>query len=796
MKHFGRLVVLLTCAGWLVAQPPPPPSDQPPPAQPERPAPLTQAPKPGGPTAVAPNGGTLAPVPTSSGQLQSTTVQSAPSVAAPPATPNAAAPAPAAPPASSGTGLNSTDSAPSYSGLSLQNASLTEVIDLLARQLKLNYVLDPGVRGSITLNTYGELKDVSPKELLDTILRITGHGMVKTGQIWRIVPVNKLARLPIAPSVDQKSLLENDAPVLNLIFLKYVGVEDMLNLLKGFIGEGAEVYSYAPANLLILLDSSRSMRRTMELISLFDNDEFANRRVKLYEVKNGKPADIAKELESIFKAISLNDKSTPIKFLPLDRINTIIAVVPNSAAFDQIQTYIDKLDVAPKITAGSIDNYLYRVRYGRAELLAASLSNLYGINTGQGGQGFNYFGNGLPGSGATPGYGNGGGGAGYGNSGAYGNGGGGGFGGSGGGFGGGGGGFGGGGGGFGGGGGGGFGGSGGISPVGGNGQGQGGNQTGQYLAGTPQGPNSGNIGGPRIVPNLFDNSILIQATPQDYAAILKLLKEIDVAPRQVLIEAKIYEVSLTGSLSFGVQAYLNKLNQSNSFTAAPSIARSVASSFSSGGLILTGGALVGHSRELLAVVQAAEVESHAKVISAPNVIATDSIPANIIVGSEVPTATGSLTSGFGNGASVATSIQNRNTGVTLSIMARVNPSGIVTMVINQEVSSPIAPTPGSGLNTPSFSKRAIQTQVTSQDGDTIAIGGVITDNNASSNSGVPYLDRLPWIGALFGGKSQVRERTELVIFLTPRVIYDTNEMIDATEELKGRLKRVSRIIRE
>ena len=299
---------------------------------------------------------------------------------------------------------------------------------------------------------------------------------------------------------------------------------------------------------------------------------------------------------------------------------------------------------------------------------------------------------------------------------------------------------------------------------------------------------------PRIVPNQMDNSLLIQATAQEYEGISKLLRELDVPPRQVLIEAKIYEVTLTGALASGVSAFLQKRGQSGGAT-LPS--RNLLSNFTAAGVNLTAGALVSQSRELLAFVTAAENESKTKVISAPSIIATDSIAASINVGTEVPTLTAQAVTGVQSGGSslFANQISNRNSGVTLGITARVNPSGIVTLVINQEVSSPVAAAAG-GIQSPSFAKRSVQTQVTVQDGDTIAIGGIINESNTFSTSGVPGLHRLPIIGAAFGARSYSKERTELIVFMTARVIYDTNEISEASEELKSRLKKLNKIMKE
>jgi len=286
-----------------------------------------------------------------------------------------------------------------YGGLSLNNASLTEVIDLLARQLKINYILDPRVKGGVILNTYGETKDIDTRSLLETILRINGFGMVKQGDLYRIVPLTDISHLPIPPEVNPKDIPEDDRTMLNLVFLKFVGVDELAKVLEPFIGENSKMYTYAPANLLFVLDSRRNMRRTMELVSLFDSDSLANQRVRLFEVKNGRPSDLSKELEQIAKAVSLSDKNSPIKFLPVDRINTIIAVSPNPGSFGEVERWLKRLDVKTKITAGAVDNYVYRVRYGQAFAIGAAITTLYGGVPSFGGYGGGYggFGSGYGG---------------------------------------------------------------------------------------------------------------------------------------------------------------------------------------------------------------------------------------------------------------------------------------------------------------------------------------------------------------------------------------------------------------
>ncbi len=118
------------------------------------------------------------------------------------------------------------------------------------------------------------------------------------------------------------------------------------------------------------------------------------------------------------------------------------------------------------------------------------------------------------------------------------------------------------------------------------------------------------------------------------------------------------------------------------------------------------------------------------------------------------------------------------------------------MMINQNVSSPEPPAASSAIQSPSFSNRSFQTQITVQDGDTVAIGGIIQETNLQSTAGVPFLSRLPGIGAVFGAKSVTKSRTELVVFLTPRVIYDTNQIADATDEIRSNMRKINKFVKD
>jgi general secretion pathway protein D len=295
----------------------------------------------------------------------------------------------------------------------------------------------------------------------------------------------------------------------------------------------------------------------------------------------------------------------------------------------------------------------------------------------------------------------------------------------------------------------------------------------------------------------MNNTLLIQATPQEYEGIEQLIRELDVPPRQVLIEAKIYSIDLSHNFSSDVTAALQSLSGAGATSGtAPitSTAASLLASLTGGGVTLTGATLVGRSRVLSGIVSLMESETNAKIISSPSIIATDSIPASINVGTTVPTAAGSTTSALG---SVTTGVSNISTGIGLNITARVTPSGVVTMIINQNVSDPQATDPTlTNISSPSFATKSITTQVTVQDGDTIAIGGQIQESTTTTLNGIPVLDRIPVFGAMFGARSYQKERTELIMFLTPHVILDSNQLLDASDELKDQIKLLRKDVKE
>ena len=267
------LSLVIACA-LLPAQTPPAQPAQGPPAQapPAQAAPAQAAPAQAAPAQAAPTPAAPAPAQTPVPPVQTAPAQPA---TQPPATPQALP-----------------ERGPSEREFMFEDVSLAEMIDTLARRMKINYILDKRVVGSVTIHTYGEVKPVDYMPLLMTILRINQATMVQVGDLYRIIPTTSVSSLPVNPvtNADPKTMPDDERMILNLVFLKYATASEMQKLIHPFLGEGGNDSIYEAANLLLIQDNSRNMRRTMDLIAMFDSDTFAGQRVKLFDITNSRPS--------------------------------------------------------------------------------------------------------------------------------------------------------------------------------------------------------------------------------------------------------------------------------------------------------------------------------------------------------------------------------------------------------------------------------------------------------------------------------------------------------------------------
>jgi Flp pilus assembly secretin CpaC/cell division septation protein DedD len=305
----------------------------------------------------------------------------------------------------------------------------------------------------------------------------------------------------------------------------------------------------------------------------------------------------------------------------------------------------------------------------------------------------------------------------------------------------------------------------------------------------------------RIVADPSTNSLIIYSTAQEFQNIKNILKDLDITPRQVLMDVLVLEVTLSNTESLGVVYQIfggQHTILGNIFPAQGAVVNPIQPSSTLANLVAnlaTGfpagiSGIAGRSNAIRAFINALATDNRVKALASPSVLATDNRPARIQVGSEIPILTGQ-TSTFTGTATPLTSnaIQYRNTGVILTIIPQVNSQGLVNLQVKQEVSAVGVPNFGS-TGSPSFTTRDAETTAVVQDGDTLAIGGIIQDQKTRTRSGIPYLMDLPAVGRFFESTQDTTDRTELVILITPHVVRNRAESRDVTEDLKGRLSDV------
>jgi general secretion pathway protein D len=616
---------------------------------------------------------------------------------------------------------------------------------------------------------------------------MNGAVAVRAGNIYRIMPIKDgkgLAR-PVGSA-------REDSFSVQILPVRFFAVAEMKKLLTPFVAPGGEIIENPRGNFLIIVDLPSNIQRLMEIADLIDVQVFSGTRMEIYQPKVASAEELATEMTKImqsYAASAAQQENFTAQFIALPRINQLLVISHSEAAWTYTRRWLERIDVVTEGPGRRI--FVYPVENGKATELADVLSKALGIpSVAAGGQTrtLESLHRSTTGTGSQLGIGRSGGSA-FGGSTS-------GFGGSSSGF-------------------------GMQQPLGGYAAvqvppGQAavpgapaapGAPTAPGFAPVPGAPRPPTPGAPgarpeeqvRIVADPATNSLIIYGTAQEFQNIKNILKDLDAVPRQVLMDVTVVEVTLTDDLKFGVDyeilrrpgdvRILGRTFDSRGGLlggAVPAIAATGAfQSFPSG---LSG--IVGTGNAIRAFINAMMGDSRFKVLSSPSILATDNRPARIQVGSEEPIATGSTTVQVGTPASTTT-IEYRNTGRIVTLIPQVNSLGLVNLQILAEVSQARDQGVVVGQDTfPVFDIRQAETTAVVQDGETLVIGGIITDNKNRSRTGIPYLMDIPVLGRFFGTTTTNSDRTELIMLITPNVIRNRGESRFVTEEFKSRLGTV------
>ncbi len=656
--------------------------------------------------------------------------------------------------------------------------------------LGLQYTLQPGVAAQVTLATPYPVARGEVLRLFEDALRQANLALVPQNGVFQITPLE--AAKGSAPSGNGPGF-ERDT-----VQLQFVSADELKKLLDPIL-PGVVIAADAGRNVLTVAGTTGQRAAVRDLVRQFDVNWLRGVSFALFVPQRTDARLIVPELDKLLNAPGAPTNGL-VRLIAMERLNGILAISSQPQYLQDTRRFIDILDREGESNEPRM--FLYRVQNGRATDLAKVILTALGgggtVASGQPtsvdtiGSGRQIGGGGNPGFGGSnssigataasngiQGTGNSFGGngipGGLGNQGNQG------LGGARGGLGG--------------------GGQGGFGAAGGGGNPLNNVSASQRLANPAQGQAgaSGLALNATITADESTNSILVYGTSRDYAVIEDALRQLDTPPAQVLIEAAISEVTLTNSLRYGLQTIFNSGRTSTVLTDSttstivpgPGAAATVLPS-----LVRTfpGFSFLYANSDISAVLNALEGLTKVNVLSSPKLLVINNQSASLQVGSQVPVSTGSVQSGIGLG--ITNSIDYRDTGVILKITPRVNAGGLVLLDIAQEVSA-VQPTSSNngggqvGAQSPTFTTRRIATSIAIQDGETVALGGLISDNTSKTRSGIPLLSRIPIIGPfLFGNTNNNSERTELLILLRPRVLRTVDDGRAITAELRDKIRLV------
>jgi general secretion pathway protein D len=628
--------------------------------------------------------------------------------------------------------------------LNFEAADIREVIYTFAAALNLNYWIDPRVQGQVTARSFGPIyvDDLFPVFL--QILRSNGFSAVKQGEIYMIVPAEETKT---RARVDSEKG-DADRFVIDMVKVTHVSAERIVEMLTPFVSPGGDVVAYPRNNLIVITDLASNAKRLRELVQTFDNDAFRDLSGKIYKVNHASLEEIGEELAGILEAYHVVETGSRVQVIPLLRLNSLAVIAFDPAIFTNVEYWLSVLDV-PGAGGSERRVYVYKVENSKAVDLADVLNELYQSVADE-------FSSRRSRSGALAERG--------------------------------------------------LGLGGGLDAARRSTQARSVPRAGDATTATGDGGGSAVFEREiQIVADEITNSLVILATPRDYQMIRNVLAELDLVPRQVLVEMLIAEITLSDDMSLGITHTFGKGSSGNGdssssnadgkFLFDPSDAFRVDGTLGGSGLNAT---LSWFSGDYTATLTALADKQKLKVLSRPHILTADNQEARILVGAEIPIITSQSDSGAQDGGTSVfrQNVEYRDTGVVVHVTPQVNSQGLVNMIISQEVSDIAGATlQVEGIVSPSFTTRETETTVVVQSGETIVIGGIISDTKRESRSGVPFLMDVPVLGQLFRNRSKENERTELIILITPYVIRDRNEARSVTDEFRARVDNLLRELR-
>ncbi len=576
--------------------------------------------------------------------------------------------------------------------LNLEDASLWDVIKIVADYRHWNYVIDPAVpdKGiNIRLNT--TVQGMGVENILHLLLSIYDVAMVNRDGIVYFVPA-KGADYKLGAPIYRGNTVGPDQMgegwVTQVIPVHFVSPKDLSPILKEFVSSSGKIIEDPVTSTVVIVDRLPYVRKIMNIISLFDVNIFKNKKMLLIRFQNADAEKVVKNITDIFKGYGALPEDK-IFITAIKDLNALLCVTPLQEVVDEVKFWADKFEKESEV--GEAQIFIYHAENSKAADLVNIIKELYSEEHT-----------------ATK------------------------------------------------------------------------NSKGKMeLRPVLKGDF-------KVITDENNNSLIFKTTRRDYNIIEKTLKQLDSPKKQVLIEAMILDVSLSGSLSYGFNFFVQHLKADTSrggeFHFQPGN--------DSGGFTGTY-TFLSRQFQIDSVLNMNEVKSRTNVLSTPHIMVMDNETASIDVGEQISIQSGNITvpgaTGTSNGGIYnTTSYQYLSTGVKLQVKPSISNNGTVRMEINQSYSVPGA---SSGPGNPPIKNRSVQTIVNVPDGQSLVLGGMIQQSQTNSDDGIPILSKIPLVKYFFSNKSQSRAKSELIIIITPHVIYDQSDAQKITNEFRKEIDK-------
>lgn len=642
-----------------------------------------------------------------------------------------------------------------FEGESLHVVIKTILGDMLGQ----NYIIAPGVSGTVTISTQKPVSPAEARDMLEMVLGWNNARMVYSGGRYNIVPADQSLDGSVAPRTGPATTARGWET--RVVPLRYVSATEMQKILEPYARPNAIVNVDPGRNVITVAGSRLELENYLRTIDLFDVDWMSSMSVGVFPLQSGRASEVVEDLEQVFGEQAKSPVAGMFRFMPLEAANAIMVITPQPDYLDQIGEWLQRIDGA----GAGLQLFSYELKYIKAKDLADRLAEVFGSGGGRrsGGSGSGV----MPGlqpteirasgiEGDTT-----------------------------------------------------------SSAVVGGGtnrsDGEVGSSGGGFGEGSmelsPYQPGNGSVtlevDGDQVGVSAVDetNTLLVRATSQAWRSIRDVIERLDVMPLQVHIEAQVVEVQLTGDLSYGVNWYFEQAVNAPVAEGGAGLPSALGRNLwgdISGSIRPAGLAWTFLGRNAAAVITALDEVTDVRLLQTPSVLVRNNVEATLNVGTRIPIQSVSFYPG-GDGSTYS-QVQYLDTGVILKVRPRVTRDGMVFLDIVQEVSSPGAVPASCGSNAANcnvpINTRHLKTEAAVQSGDTVMLAGLISEGADNGSSGVPGLSRLPVIGGLFGTQHRNSTRNEVIVLLTPKIVRNPQETRALTDEYGRRFRAMQPIYRQ